>query len=222
MAGDGAPRRGNGGDAIALDVSRARSTTYLAPIDDGPGVENDFASSTGSAAGGYAENPWAASEMALKSTGAGPFRLDTRIRTQLRAKRRHRAHGSLMTSGWSGGTSGDGSQRRLSSAPPPRPTHFPFRHASQPVVSHVGHVKLTCQHRCPIAAPLPALLPLSTVVCVVCPRAEMGRRRARQWRPRRRRIGIRRQLALIQTRRARLVACRRVGRVGPRRRSWLM
>lgn len=46
-------------------------------------------------------------------TGAGPFLRTTRMRTHSSAKRRQRAHGSFATSGWSGGTSGDGSQRRL-------------------------------------------------------------------------------------------------------------
>jgi hypothetical protein len=48
-------------------------------------------------------------------TGAGPFLRVTRTRTHSRANRRHRAQGSLAASGWVGGTSGEGSQRRLQS-----------------------------------------------------------------------------------------------------------
>lgn len=46
-------------------------------------------------------------------TGAGPFRFETFIRIHSRANLLHLAHGSLAASGWSGATSGEGSQRRL-------------------------------------------------------------------------------------------------------------
>jgi hypothetical protein len=72
-------------------------------------------------------------------TGAGPFRFETFTRIHSRAKRRHLAQGSFAASGWSGATSGEGSQRRLSSAmtlpPIPQDTHLPFLHASQPTIS---------------------------------------------------------------------------------------
>jgi hypothetical protein len=72
-------------------------------------------------------------------TGAGPFRFETFTRIHSRAKRRHLAQGSFAASGWSGATSGEGSQRRLSSAttlsPFQQDTHLPFLHASQPTIS---------------------------------------------------------------------------------------
>jgi hypothetical protein len=74
-------------------------------------------------------------------TGAGPFRFDTFTRIHSRAKRRHLAQGSFTASGWSGATSGEGSQRRLSSAMTlrhfSRGTHLPFLHASQPTISSI-------------------------------------------------------------------------------------
>lgn len=47
-------------------------------------------------------------------TGAGPFRLVTLTLTHCKAKRRHRAQGSVAASGCFDGTSGEGSHRRLS------------------------------------------------------------------------------------------------------------